>query len=218
LDTSERREQERKSREKSIIDTAERLFLEKGFESSPMEEIAHAAGFTKRTVYQYFLSKEELLFAVAVRQLSKADFTPLPGKPDRTLTALEWLKKSCEEFFETCRNNLIETTFVNRAFLIMDSAENGTWKSTFQERTMEYYRLIMTAMQEGINEGSMRTDLVPAKAAFAFLSVLTDFVRYASADSNEKSIYRPMPAQELFQYSLNMLLRSTAASPDTQLL
>jgi AcrR family transcriptional regulator len=211
LDTSERRDRERKGREKNIIDTAERLFLEKGFEASSMEEIAREAGFTKRTVYQYFSSKEELLFAVAVRQLSKTDFVPLPDKQNRTTTAQEWLRKSCEDFFLTCRESPVETTFVNRAFSIMDSAAEGTWKSVFESRTMEYYRTIMVSMQEGIAEGSMRADLDPEKAAFAFLCVLTDFVKYLSADTGKKSVYRPMPAAELFQYSLDLLLQSTAS-------
>jgi Transcriptional regulator len=211
LDTTERRELERKARENSIIDTAERLFQERGFDGSPVEEIAREAGFTKRTVYQYFSSKEELLFAVAVRQLSKTDFTPLPEKAERSLTAQEWLKKSCDDFFLTCMNNTSETAFVNRAFTILESAENGTWKQTFVNRTMEYYRIIMEIMQAGIAEGSIRADLEPEKAAFAFLSVLTDFIRYLSAGTDTNSAYRPLPAQELFRYSLDMLLRSTAA-------
>jgi len=210
LETAVRREQERKTRETNIIDTAERLFLEKGFEASSMDEIACTAGFTKRTIYQYFSSKEELLFAVAVRQLSKTDFSRLADKSTRTITAFEWLQKSCEDFFSTCKKNPVETTFVNRAFSILDSTENGTWKNTFETRTMEYYTIIIESMRAGVAEGSMRQDLDPEKASFTFLSVLTDFIRYLSADTKQKSVYHPMPTAELFQYSLNLLLRAIA--------
>jgi AcrR family transcriptional regulator len=211
VEISMRREQEHKAREKNIIDAAERLFLEKGFDASSMDEIAQSAGFTKRTVYQYFSRKEELLFAVAVTRLPKADFIPLPGKNERTSTAFEWLKESCGHFFSICRKNPSETAFVNRAFVILDSTEDGTWKTIFQEKTMKYYQLIVVSMREGIAEGSMRSDLIPEKAAFAFMSVLTDFMRYVSAETGRKSIYRPMPAGELFQYSLDLLLYSISA-------
>ena len=43
-----------------IIDAAERLFFSKGYNNSTMDEVAKEAGFTKRTLYSYFTSKEEI--------------------------------------------------------------------------------------------------------------------------------------------------------------
>jgi len=43
-----------------IIDAAERLFFIKGYNNSTMDEIAKEAGFTKKTLYSYFTSKEEI--------------------------------------------------------------------------------------------------------------------------------------------------------------
>jgi len=43
-----------------IIDAAERLFFSKGYNNSTMDEVAKESGFTKRTLYSYFTSKEEI--------------------------------------------------------------------------------------------------------------------------------------------------------------
>ena len=43
-----------------IIDAAERLFFSKGYNNSTMDEVAKEAGFTKKTLYSYFTSKEEI--------------------------------------------------------------------------------------------------------------------------------------------------------------
>ena len=47
-------------KEKQIIESAEKLFSKYGFKKVSMDEIAKEANVTKRTVYSYFSSKEEL--------------------------------------------------------------------------------------------------------------------------------------------------------------
>ena len=44
-----------------IIAAARRLFNRYGFKKVSMDEIAREAGVTKKTIYMYFSSKEELL-------------------------------------------------------------------------------------------------------------------------------------------------------------
>jgi len=48
-------------RKKEIMDTAERLFLEFGYEETPIELIIKEVGIAKGTFYHYFRSKDELL-------------------------------------------------------------------------------------------------------------------------------------------------------------
>lgn len=50
-----------------IIDGAEKLFFNKGYENSTMDEIAKESGFTKRTLYSYFTSKEEIYQQIMLR-------------------------------------------------------------------------------------------------------------------------------------------------------
>jgi AcrR family transcriptional regulator len=44
----------------ALIDAAERVFLERGFQGSSVEEIARRAGFTRGAFYSNFSTKEEL--------------------------------------------------------------------------------------------------------------------------------------------------------------
>lgn len=50
---------------------AMRLFLEHGFEATTLDDIAFAAGVSRRTLFHYFASKEEIVFS------TKADFPNL---------------------------------------------------------------------------------------------------------------------------------------------
>lgn len=58
-----RRTRETEARER-ILGAARNLFLYNGFENTPMEEIARAAGYTRRTLYAHFRSREEICLVV----------------------------------------------------------------------------------------------------------------------------------------------------------
>ncbi len=53
-----------KSRKDRIMDAALRIFAEKGFQNSTITEISKTAGVSEATVYEYFGTKEDLLFAI----------------------------------------------------------------------------------------------------------------------------------------------------------
>jgi len=48
-------------RRAALIEAARKLFVEKGYEATTMDEIAAAANFAKGTLYHYFANKAELL-------------------------------------------------------------------------------------------------------------------------------------------------------------
>nr|WP_320133092.1 helix-turn-helix domain-containing protein [uncultured Holophaga sp.] len=60
---------EREARRAHILDAARRLFALQGFQGTTMDGVAKASAFTKRTVYAYFASKEELWCGVMARAL-----------------------------------------------------------------------------------------------------------------------------------------------------
>ena len=54
----------RGSKRQHLVEAAAAVFAEQGFTSTRVADIAERAGIGKGTVYEYFTSKEELLFAV----------------------------------------------------------------------------------------------------------------------------------------------------------
>lgn len=56
-----RRERKKEETRSSIIDCAIRLFKEKGFQQTSMEEIAELSDVSKGTLYNYFPDKESIL-------------------------------------------------------------------------------------------------------------------------------------------------------------
>jgi len=53
-----------KSRKDRVMDVALRIFAEKGFQNATISEISREAGCSEATIYEYFGTKEDLLFAI----------------------------------------------------------------------------------------------------------------------------------------------------------
>jgi AcrR family transcriptional regulator len=50
-----------------LVDAAEEVFAEKGFMAASLDDIAHAAGYTRGAIYKHFGTKEDLFLAVSDR-------------------------------------------------------------------------------------------------------------------------------------------------------
>ncbi|MFF0542770.1 TetR family transcriptional regulator [Nocardia thailandica] len=56
----------------AVVDQALRLFAEQGYEATSVDEIAEAAGISRRTFFRQFRSKEDVIFADHEAQLALA--------------------------------------------------------------------------------------------------------------------------------------------------
>ncbi|KUN01249.1 hypothetical protein AQI95_32820 [Streptomyces yokosukanensis] len=66
-----RRDRKKAATRRTLLQTATRMFAERGFQETTVKDIATEAGVTERTFFRYFPSKEDLVFAEIL------DFVPL---------------------------------------------------------------------------------------------------------------------------------------------
>src|SRR5258707_3652419 len=65
------KERQRREREELILQMGEEVLLEKGYCEASIEEIASRVGIAKGTVYLHFASKEDLIFALMMREIKQ---------------------------------------------------------------------------------------------------------------------------------------------------
>ncbi|MGJ7537168.1 MULTISPECIES: TetR/AcrR family transcriptional regulator [unclassified Variovorax] len=90
------KEQMLQAREEAIVQTANRLLAEKGFESMTVDEVAATVGIAKASLYKHFPSKEDLAAAAMVRIMQRTlDFlaaVPAEDKPvDKLRAVVRWV-------------------------------------------------------------------------------------------------------------------------------
>ena len=84
------REAKKRATRQAIIAAAVRLFVEKGFEKTSIDQIARAAGIGKGTIYGYFRAKEEIFLAFCEDEIDYA-FAVLAERNDPEAPVLEQL-------------------------------------------------------------------------------------------------------------------------------
>lgn len=60
-------------RREALLEAAERVFADRGFDQARLEDIAQATGVTKAVVYRHFPSKEDLFVAVVADACARLD-------------------------------------------------------------------------------------------------------------------------------------------------
>jgi AcrR family transcriptional regulator len=69
-----------------ILETADRLFYQRGIRAVGVDTVAAAAGISKRSLYDYFPSKEALIEAYLERRFRR--IPPSDGPPDEQILAV----------------------------------------------------------------------------------------------------------------------------------
>jgi AcrR family transcriptional regulator len=95
------RERTRRAIRKEVTEAAERLFVERGYEATTIEHIAEAVGMSRRTLYRYFSTREdvvvgkldvatdEMLAALRERPAGEPVWASLRHSFDRLITHLD---------------------------------------------------------------------------------------------------------------------------------
>ena len=135
-----------------ILDTAQRLFLEKGYDNTTIQDIVDAlGGLTKGAIYHHFKSKEEIMDAVGDRMFfANNPFEAVRGRSD--LNALEKLREAIrlnQADASRTRMTIQAIPITRNPRLLVDMI-----RSNRQILTPYYLELI----EEGNRDGSIHTE------------------------------------------------------------
>lgn len=155
------------SMESIILETAERLFLDKGFALTSTTEIAREAGCNQALVHYYFRTKEQLfirIFEEKVKIFAGAFFS-IDEKPG---TFLEKLTRKIEAHFDiVARNPKIPFLLIN------EITTNPQRIQALHKSIGDYPTDIIRRMSEELNEAIARGEVRPITALDLILTILS---------------------------------------------
>ncbi|OLT27183.1 TetR family transcriptional regulator [Nocardiopsis sp. CNR-923] len=139
-----------------LLGAATRLFAQRGFEGTSVQEIVSAAGVTKGAMYHYFGSKDDLLYEVYARVLRmQTEHLVRIAAQDAPVT--ERVREAAADVIVTSVANLDDTVIFFRSMHLLDQDKQRTVRA---ERR-RYHELFRDLVQQGQDEGAFRDD-VPA--------------------------------------------------------
>lgn len=197
MSIKDRREREKEQRRNDIINAAEKLFFEKGYDDVSMNHIAQEVELSKATIYLYFANKEELFFAIVLRGtlILNSTIKEEVEKAKTGIAKVSAFRKAYYEFTKNYRDYIrIYTYFQSGRFDIKkiicykyinnletpetdevstddtNNAANQYLKEIMDLRS-ERFNIMCNSIQTGVEDGTIRPDVDPMEAAVLLSSI-----------------------------------------------
>jgi len=150
-----------------IYETAARLFYEKGYARTSLQDLATAVGLQKGSLYHYIDSKEDLLFGIT--EYAHTFFLALVEGIDRDeLTPRARLERTLQRHAEFAAEHFhVTAAFYN---------DRGSLSPERQQRVVEtrdrYEARLRQLIRDGQSAGEFADDLDPRLAVFGVLGMI----------------------------------------------
>ena len=153
-----RRERRRHETHARIFDAAMRLFAQRGFANTPVEEITEAADVAKGTFFNYFPTKESIFEALAERQIGV-----IKAAEERALAA-STVQPVLREMFHRLAERPSGSQLLVRSLLGVALTNNTL--SKFVGRMLEIGRNhLANIVRRGQELGEIRSEIAAAEVA-----------------------------------------------------
>ena len=173
------KEREKEEKRNVIVDAAEKLFFDKGFDNVSMEDIAKAVGVNRATLYLYFKNKESMYFAVVLRGVRIMNEGLRNAASSRTI-GIDKIEAIGWAHFEYNRR------FGNYNKLLAYFG-SGRFDIEYNDDAREVHRLLHATLgimsetiETGIKDGSIRNDIDPMELTIFLITTSENIVNLRS--------------------------------------
>lgn len=148
------RETKKRETRKAIMRAAMRLFSEKGFDGTSIEELAKAAGIGKGTIYGYFQTKMDILHAFCEDEL-ECLHQELTSSADREISLLQQMVSIYMSEFR----HITENREFARLYMRETAFPRGVDLDKHLEHENNYFKLLFPLLEKAQERGELRKDL-----------------------------------------------------------
>jgi TetR/AcrR family fatty acid metabolism transcriptional regulator len=163
-----------------IIKAAMQVFAKHGYERGTVSEIAKLANIAKGSFYQYYGSKEEIIYDLFDMVFSKfmSSWKKIVGSD---ATPEEKVELLIDQTFKDL-NNILEEENVTTMILIFEimfmlfrKSINDRDNNEIEEFFRQYYDILIPVFKKGKEQGYFREDLDPKYLAYLIFSMVDGF-------------------------------------------
>ena len=140
-------------RKTQILNAAETVFNQKGLDSARMDDIAEETGLSKGTLYRYYKSKDELIFAILERLFNR-EFKQLTSLKAEGMSTYDQIMHMTDlvikDAMALIHLNPIVYSFLSIAF------RNKLVQKSLKVYINKYMEIFTPIIQRGIDSGEFR--------------------------------------------------------------
>jgi AcrR family transcriptional regulator len=171
-------EQQSRPREAELHRTATRLFRERGFHATSMQDLGEALGMNRGSLYHYIASKDDLLWSIVSGALDRLSATVLPVL-EADASGSDRLRRAIVAHLTFAAEYRDELSLIQIELRSLPPER----RQAIVARRDRYERHWRDAIEAAIAEGSMRSIDVRL-AGIAILSACNWFTQWYRADGS----------------------------------
>ena len=200
-----------RERRQEIVKVAALVFKEKGFAAATLNDIAGRLGTDRASLYYYVANKEELLQEI------------VRGVINENVAAAEKVKAqsgSGAQKIETLIEDMIlsfDRNYPHMYVYIEDfariSRQETKWAKDILASTRRFEEIVVDILQEGQNDGSLRSDLANDLSALALFGMVNwHYLWFKSTGSVTRTEYADLVTRLIVDGARNVLKQPSKTS------
>lgn len=200
----------KKARYDAILDAAERVFSEKGYERTSMDDIARTASLSRALLYVYFKDKAAIQRDIMLRagQSLSERFRVARQTAD---TGLAQIRAMGESYYRFYLDEPDYFSALTKASTAMAEADETQAMEMLCSKS-ELMKLMTEAIELGLEDGTMNRSRIhsPEQTALYLRGALHGTILLCQSEISESG--GSFPAESLIRHTMDMLTSSLAAS------
>jgi AcrR family transcriptional regulator len=196
----------RERQRRRILEAAEALFDEHGIDRVTMAEITSASGVRASTLYQYFSSKDDIVWAILSNALK--DVTQrIEERLESATTGLSKITALLDFMADELSTNPAKVRFMAQFDAMYarhwPAERMVTLEAQINPKGFEYFSKLI---REGIADGSLRHDLDPDFTMHAVTNAVIGAQRRLASLGNKVELEYGQPIDRLFRETIRVIM------------
>jgi len=136
-----------------IVEAARQYFFTNGFSKTSMEEFAQSMGMSKKTIYKFFPSKDDLIKEITLEKLASIHNGCVKWQTEKSIDFMERIR--CITGYLSNEMRSMKPQF----YLDLQRTMPDLWKEVDQFRTQRVFEDFSALIREGVELGVFRKDI-----------------------------------------------------------
>lgn len=193
---------------KQIMKAAEMLFSEKGYEQTTIEDISKEAEYSRRTIYAYYESKEDILHHIIEKGLLelKKNIENAVNTNEDFIAAYKAICAAMSGYQSEYRHSTDNVNLANAADFEFENLSDAVRHILLLGT--EINTILAAFIENGKKKGVVRQDIIPMLSVYVLWSSITSFLALAETKGKFITKQFSVSENEFLDYGFKQLINS----------